>query len=193
MPPKAKVTRDMILDAAFDLVRSEGHEELTVRRLAAKLGCSTQPLMYQFAGIAEIRRAVYDRAGDFHTAYITAFTGEYQDPLLEMGIRYIRFGAEEKALFRFLFQSGELGGKSLDELIADPGSAPILDVVTAGGEVAKEQAAKVFHMLFMAVHGWASLLANNAMRWQEDEAAEMLVGLFMGLTNEGGNPHEKTL
>ena len=49
MPPKAKVTRDMILEAAFALVRQEGHSALNARALARKLGCSTQPILYNFA------------------------------------------------------------------------------------------------------------------------------------------------
>ena len=56
MPPKAKVTREMILDAAFDLVRAQGQETLNVRALAKALRCSTQPILYNFATM-EIGRA----------------------------------------------------------------------------------------------------------------------------------------
>lgn len=45
MPPKPKITEKMILDTAFSIVRMEGEEKLTVRRIAEKPGCSTQPVL----------------------------------------------------------------------------------------------------------------------------------------------------
>ena len=105
MPPKARITRDMILDAAFDLVRQRGHGSLNVRTLARELGCSTQPILYNFATVEELMDALYRKADDFHTAYILPRTGEGPDALLMLGLNYVRFGHEEKHLFRFLFES----------------------------------------------------------------------------------------
>ena len=59
MPPKPKVTRNQIVAAAFELVRTQGHESLNVRTLAKALGCSTQPLLYWFDSMEEIRRETY--------------------------------------------------------------------------------------------------------------------------------------
>ena len=70
MPPKPKVTRDDIVSAAFELVRTLGHEQLNTRKLASALGCSTQPLLYWFASMEEIRRETYVAADGFHTGFI---------------------------------------------------------------------------------------------------------------------------
>ena len=51
MPPKAKVTKDMIIDAAFNVVREAGAENINARTVAKKLKCSTQPVMYHFETI----------------------------------------------------------------------------------------------------------------------------------------------
>ena len=48
MPPKAKVTKDMIIDAAFEVARESGVENINARTVAKKLNCSTQPVMYHF-------------------------------------------------------------------------------------------------------------------------------------------------
>ena len=183
MPPRTKITREMILDAAFDLARREGHGALTARRLAAALNCSTQPVLYQFESVDEIAAQTYRRADEFHTRYLTEGLENEPEPLMALGLRYIRFAAEEKPLFRFLFQSERFAGKALDELIADPDAQPLVAMVAASGANA-EQAAGIFRLLFIAVHGWASLLANNAMRWQEDEARAMLMELYEALTGQ---------
>jgi len=62
MPPKARVTREDILNAAFDLIRAEGQEALSVRAVAKRLGCSTQPVLYNFATVEELKDAVYEKA-----------------------------------------------------------------------------------------------------------------------------------
>lgn len=48
MPPRAKITKEMVVDAAFELVRAEGIERVNARTVSQKLGCSTQPVMYHF-------------------------------------------------------------------------------------------------------------------------------------------------
>lgn len=46
MPPKVKVTKDMVIDAAFAIAREAGAENINARTVAKKLNCSTQPVMY---------------------------------------------------------------------------------------------------------------------------------------------------
>ena len=38
MPPKAKITREMIIDAAFEVARAEGAENVNARTVSKKLG-----------------------------------------------------------------------------------------------------------------------------------------------------------
>ena len=48
LPRKPTMTREAVIEGAFRLVSRQGHEALTARNLASFLGCSTQPIMYQF-------------------------------------------------------------------------------------------------------------------------------------------------
>ena len=59
MPKKPTTTRDAMIEGAFQLIREKGHESLTARNLAAFLGCSTQPIMYQFPNLDMLRDLVY--------------------------------------------------------------------------------------------------------------------------------------
>ena len=51
MPARAKVTREMIVDAAFAVARETGSESSSARTVSERLNCSTQPVMYHFATI----------------------------------------------------------------------------------------------------------------------------------------------
>ena len=81
MPPKSRITRDMTVDAAAEIVRRDGAESVNARTVARELGCSTQPVMYHFATIEELKRAVYTQVDRLHTGYLMSFIGE-RDPLL---------------------------------------------------------------------------------------------------------------
>ena len=189
MPPKARITRDMILDAAFDLVRAEGHEALNVRTLAKRLGCSTQPILYNFAAVEELKDAVYQRADEFHTAYILPKGGEGADALLELGLNYVRFGYEEKHLFRFLFESDRFGGMDFKGLLRWPGSDELVAILAEALGCPAAEAEKLFMTFFAVAHGLGSLLCNNAMEYDETECAAMLETVFNGalaaLTSKG--------
>lgn len=43
MPAIAKVTKEMIIDAAFETIKEMGAENINARTVSQKLGCSTQP------------------------------------------------------------------------------------------------------------------------------------------------------
>ena len=42
--PKQRITREMVVDAAFEIARSEGMEQVMVKTIAEKLHCSVQPI-----------------------------------------------------------------------------------------------------------------------------------------------------
>lgn len=67
MPPRAKVTKDMIIDAAFEIARKTGAENINARTVSKKLNCSTQPVMYHFATIEELKKAAYVKSDWYHT------------------------------------------------------------------------------------------------------------------------------
>ena len=179
MSRKPSVSREELIEAAFRLIRREGHEALSARSLAAEIGCSTQPVMYRFPNLAELRELAYQRTDRFHTDFVLS-AGSLQ----EIGLRYIRFAAEEANLFRFLFQSGHFDGTSVKDMIRAPEAAEILRAAAAGLALPEEEAAFVFEALFLAVHGCASLIANNAMRYDPAAIEQMLLSLAESLSGK---------
>ena len=180
MPPKPKVTRDDIVSAAFELVRTQGHENLNTRKLASALGCSTQPLLYWFASMEEIRRETYAAADGFHTGFIMEGIEHADDPLLALGVNYVRFGYEEPHLFRFLFQTDGLGAQDIGALLDGPDLGQIIGLVAQEVGISESDARTVFLSLFIAAHGYASLLANNAISFDEQIVSMALTSAYMG-------------
>ena len=96
-------------------------------------------------------------------------------------MRYIRFAEEEPHLFRFLFQSGHFSGLRLEDLIKAPEAADLLTVVSAEEGLTMENAALYFEPLAALVHGYASLIANNGMKYDPDAIRQSLIMIEAGM------------
>lgn len=175
MPPKARITKEMITDAAFEIARYEGAERINARTVAQKLGCSTQPVMYYYKTVGDIKKAAYQKADDFHSAYIMQGA---KDGIGGIGMAYIRFAQNEKYLFRFLFQSDGFSGQSLSGLIDNEALSPVLEAISQSSGITFGQAKVAFRSLFLFVHGYASMLANNSMEYDEEVISADIQRIF---------------
>ena len=179
MPPKTRITRDMVVDAALQVIREAGAEGLNARSVAAGLGCSTQPVMYHFQTVSELRRAAFAKLDHLHTAYLTDVPPD-RDPLLGIGLNYVRFAISEPNWFRFLFQSGLASEKSLPEMIESSELTEILSAMQAELGMSAERTKEVFLIIALFVHGYASIIANNSLEYDEAQVAVHLERAFQG-------------
>lgn len=179
MPPKAKITKEMIIDAAFHVAREAGTENINARTVAEKLKCSTQPVMYHFETIEELKKAAYAKADRFHTEYLMSVKRPQEGTMLGIGLNYIRFAIEEPQLFRFLFQSG-FAKSSMLEMIDSEELTPILSVMQKAMDASMEQTKKVFLTIALFAHGYASIIANNSLAYDEELVASHLEQAYKG-------------
>lgn len=180
MPPRVKVPKDMVANAAYEIVKKNGYENLNARTIAESLGCSTQPVLYHFKTVNEIREAAYEIADRYHSAYIMPKEND-DNPLLSLGLNYVRFGYEEKNLFRFLFQTNKFGGLNMAEVVDNPETMEIIGMIADSIRCDVDEAKEVFLNFFCTVHGLASLLANNSMEYDEKQCTKMLENVFCGI------------
>ena len=174
--PKAKITRDMVIEAAFAVARTAGVELVNARTVAQELGCSTQPVMYHFATIEALKRAVYAKADRYHSDYLM----ETEDLPLGIGLNYIRFAIEEPHLFRFLFQSGFAVEGSLPEMLDSAELTPILAAMQGALGMSAAQTKQIFLTAALFTHGYASIIANNGLEYNEASAAKHLEQVWRG-------------
>lgn len=191
--PKTKITREMVVDAAFDIARTMGIENVNARTVAEKAGCSTQPVMYHFARIEELKRAVYEKADRFHSDYLMSVTNPEEGTMLGIGLNYIRFAICEPNLFRFLFQSGYAVDNSLLEMVDSEELKPLLAMMSTAMEMTVEQTKEVFVTIALFAHGYASIIANNSLEYDENTVSAHLERAYRGAVlavktnSDGGN------
>ncbi len=195
MPPKTRITKDMIIKAAIEIAKQSGYESINARTVSEHLHCSTQPVMYHFSTIDALKRAAYAQVDHLHSEYMMTMIPE-QDPILGIGLNYIRFAVEEPQLFRFLFQSGYADENSLLEMIDSEELIPVLIAMQEGAGLSMEKTKQIFLTVALFAHGYASIIANNGLEYDEKLVAEHLEqawnGAFLAAVQEE-KEHEKTV
>ena len=179
MPPKTRITEELIIKAAVEVVRRKGFEQINARTVAGQLHCSTQPVMYHFTTIDNLKKAVYKRIDKLHSEYLMN-TPPGQDPILGIGLNYIRFAVEEPQLFRFLFQSGYAEENNLLEMVDSEELVPVLAAMREGTGLSMEKTRNVFITVALFAHGYAGIIANNHLDFDEKLIAEHLERAWNG-------------
>lgn len=192
MPPKAKITKDMIIDAAFEVARETGFENINARTVSKRLNCSTQPIMYHFDTIEELKKAAFEKTNMYHTEYLLNIPEKQESVMLGMGLNYIRFAVEEPHLFCFLFQSGFAVENNLLEMINSEELIPVIFAMQEAMNRNTEQTKEVFVTLALFVHGYASIIVNNSLEYDEKLITTHLKRVYKGaiLTIQEENPSE---
>ena len=113
MPATKKISKEAIIDAVVEVLREGGAAAINARSVAKKLGCSTQPIYLSFRNMEELKAAMTQRAIALHTRHVRDSlrviedSGSCYSRYSTYGMGFVKFAAEEKHLFRWLYLDGE--------------------------------------------------------------------------------------
>ena len=191
MPTQIKISKDMILDAAFEIVRQNGMEKLNNREIAKRLKCSIRPIYYQFKNVYEMQEELYKKIEKFFYQFLLDNMIEDVPKYKQVGINYIKFAKQEKNFFQILFMSNI--GLSPDAFVSKAGDdyKEIEELVKISTNL-KEEDIKGFHTkMWFYCHGIATLVANDTMKVTEEQIRDLLSYEFQALMLLEENPNNK--
>ena len=96
-------------------------------------------------------------------------------------MNYIRFAVEEGNLFRFLFQSNEFSGKSISQLVSAEELQPVIGMLAEAEQLNVQDARTLFRLLFLFVHGYASMFMGNTLAYDEETIRLDLLRIYHGI------------
>ena len=175
MPPKAKFTKAEIIEAALNIVRTEGYEALTSRALGTYLGSSARPIFTVFKNMEEVQQVMIEAAKNLYKEYVNkGLTAEH--PFKGVGIQYILFSVNEPKLFQLLFMAEQ---KQIPDLsgvlpLIDESYGDILLSIQKDYEISELSAKKLYQHLWIYTHGIASLCATKMCRFTGEEISTMI-------------------
>lgn len=182
MPPKAKFSREEIIEAALAIVREYGADALTARALAEKLGSSARPIFTVFQSMEEVQEAVLASAKTLYKQYVER--GLQENPAFKgVGTQYILFSINEPKLFQLLFMTEQEGVPNLAGILPliDESYDAILLSIEKGYGLDGTAAEKLYRHLWIYTHGIAALCATKMCRFTGEEISAMMTEVFMSL------------
>ena len=191
MPTKIRISKDMILNAAFEIVRQDGMEKLSNRELANKLKCSIRPIYYQFENVEEMQKELYMKIEKYFYKFLLDNMIEGIQKYKQIGMNYIKFAKEEQKLFQTLFMNDT--GLTPDAFVAKDGEdyKEIEKLIKISANL-KEEDIKDFHTkMWIFCHGIATLVANKTIKLTDKQIQDLLSYEFQALMLLEENPNNK--
>lgn len=185
MAPKIKISKEDIVNASVELVRTGGDDALNTRAIASYLGCSTQPIFSNFSSMEELKLEVVKKADELCAAYTQREIESGEFPIYKArGMAYIRFAKEEKELFKLLYMRDRALEDTAEQDEVSSKEA-IKNVTENTGLTADD--AKLFHLeIWSFVHGIATMLATGFLDLDRELISKMITDAYQGLKHRFG-------
>lgn len=191
MPTTIRITKEMILNAAFDITRNEGIEKLSNREIAKKMNCSIRPIYYQFKNSEELYKELYNKINSYFYDFIMKNIADDIPHYKQIGINYIKFAQEETNLFKVLFMSP---ARNLPNTFVETDKTGFAGVVAAIklSTHLSDKDIKSFHTkMWIFVHGIATLTVSRSFKFTEEQIRDLLSQEFQALMLLEENPNNK--
>ncbi len=190
MPPKAKYTREEIIQIALNLVSDKGIDALNARNLAAAMGTSTRPVFTTFKNMRELTDEVKNAAMHRFDEYARSDSEIGAPAFKNVGMQMILFATEEPKLFQLLYMTESDKSVSFDNIFDKLGSTSqkCLEFIMRDYELSLEEAKVLFRSVWLYTFSMGVLIASKVCRYDEDEVSMMLSQQFrsvMGLIKSG--------
>ncbi len=176
MARKETITKQYLLDTAFELACNEGIENVTARKLSARAGCSTQPIFRLYENMEALWADIFEKSVEYFADHCKSYVlDENTDlPFIKLGMCYIDFAVSDPNIFRMLFLSNMRFGKSFYEILngRDGIVAAEMSKVRASGN---REAGEIFTNMWIFIHGAACMSITGDYDLDKKQTYDLLV------------------
>ena len=189
MSATKKITKDMIVDAALEIFRAEGFDAVTSRRVAFKLGCSTQPIYFEYKNMDELKNDIVKKVvGQLNEIFSSVSNEGKEEPdefvYRSFGLSFLKFVQADPFVFRQIYiVDGKIGRQ------VDNHRMPIiLNILENKYGYKKETALAIHKMASCSLMGMAVFVSSGYKKISEDEMQKNLGILFASICSVYGPP-----
>ena len=168
MPPRKRIFREDILNAAVNLVRQEGAQALSVRNIAQALHCSTQPIYSEFESMDALREEL---TAYIREHYLREDAGSYK----QVALSFLHFAQREKNLFQLVYLRQRAPGETFFE---DPNAQQTIHKLEVNLELPRQQAAQLHRRMQYYSYSMAVMMATGYLDFREEELSRELTEYY---------------
>ena len=182
MPPKARYTREEIVQKAFEIAREKGIDAVVARELGKALGTSSSPIFTAFKNMEELQKEVRKMALQEFESYV-ADALNYTPAFKYVGMRMIEFAMREPKLFQLVYMREHGESQTYDMLIGELGDTVevCIDIMQKDYALNRQEAELLFNQVWLHTFGICVLVAGKVCHLTPEEISEMLSVEFQGI------------
>ena len=156
--PKLKFTKEVVIEAGYELMKKKGFNNISVRKIANYLKCSTAPIYFNFKTVDELKEEIINMCKEKLKKYLF---GNYSErKILSVAIGFVIFAREEKELFRTIFldtteRFEKLYEETLNALLTKE------NLIESFPALKEEEAKKVVNDIWYFLFGYATMLSTK--------------------------------
>ena len=175
MGRKTQITKEIILNTALQMLIRDGYESITVKTLAAEIGCSTQPIVWHFENMNGFRKAFFEYCVQYAKSQFTVWNGSLDDLLTETARGYITIACNMPHLFRFVFVDNKEDCKASEvvQKLQLDNTKKIIALLCEEKGLTEAQAADFLMNYEFYIHGVASYTASGFVNYPEADIIAM--------------------
>lgn len=181
MGRKVRITREMILQAAYEILDEAGIGAVGIKAIASRLGCSTQPVSWVFGSMKELKKEL------FRYANARAFAGLPEqmtgrnaiDAFFASGVYYLSIACEHPNVFRFITVDDPMD--TIGEPVRDNKSifsfefdADASNLLAGEYDVPPETIGNTVKDIVIYTHGLAVMMMHDSYRLPKEDAFKMV-------------------
>ena len=178
MARRESITREILSEGAFKLLREQGQEMLTARKLASYVGCSTQPIFRIFDGMEELTSDMFKMSREFYEEFCTSYEKTCNVPFVDLALCYIQFAKAEPNLFKMLFLNAHDDENTMYDIINGKQNGFVIKELKSIKNLDMNNAGMIFMKVFVFMHGMACMVINGEFDLEDAEAKDMLVDVI---------------
>lgn len=191
LPTTTKITKEMILNTAFEIAREKGFEKISNRELAKKMNCSIRPIYYQFKNAEELNKELYKKIERYFYEFLIDNMIKDVPLYKQIGINYIKFAIAENNLFKFLFMTEIKDEPSAFITTDEKGFEEVVKAIKISTKLSDKDI-KSFHIkMWIFAHGIATLSATKSVKFTDEQIQDLLSQEFQALMLLEENPNNK--
>lgn len=169
--PKQRITKEMVVSAAFEIARSDGMEQVMVKSIAEKIGCSVQPIYSYCKNMEGLRQDVTQKVCSFIGEYVKTHIDK-DDIFTSTGRTYIQLAKEEPHLFKIFILHKRDGIASLEDLYQSEASPDTAEFISKKLDISIEQAKKLHLNMLIYTIGIGTIFSVTTPGISADEIYE---------------------
>lgn len=176
MARKTQISKDVILQAALKMLIRDGYSAINIKTLSKEIGCSTQPLVWHFENMEELRKDLSEYALNYANEKMCPSAQSGIEAFEQIGEAFIHIAVAEPNLFRFLYLEGYSGSPAgnFDAIVADEDNVELIKRISGSMDISVDSAERYLQNTITYTYGIAALSATGIIKASETEIMKLV-------------------